>query len=698
MLAPMAERARRGLAQPVDGASLAALRIGFGLILTYHMARHFQERGGRTLIDFLYVEPAFHFPYPGLEWLTVLPEPWMTGTFVVAGLGAIGIALGLFYRAAAVAFFLAYTYIFLADQAEYNNHYYLISLVGLLLSVAPAHRVCSIDAWRRPATPEVPFWAVFLFRYQLFCMYFFAGIAKINADWLTAVPMHSPAEALRGHVAAWLPLPDAVTIEHFARLLAWGGLVFDLSIGFLLLFRRTRWLALLLLAGFHGTNHVLFPIGIFPAMAFWMTLIFLSPDWPRRFARWIRRRPPESAAPPRAPERAAAAPLAGAMLTFVVGWVVLQATVPLRHFFIPGDANWTEEGQDFSWRMMLRMKTAGHVLFYVRDPGLFLDEKPTRADWEQWPADAARMVHVPTDARRFDWSTRTGLMVLYEPLHGYRVVWNPGPSDAPEASVLATWEARFGRLPALRETTPVPDALEQIAAAIRSARESDPVLAKADALADLGQLHARWLARGAALPAELAELSRATIDLLERLQVSRYGVQAEPFLVRLAPFALQYGRPAPAALRIVDDPQLDFAQRSPGLEALSGGNPALVWIDWDQLPSADWRALPQILLAFEEGRLRAVWNHFRELNHFQTRRMSVRPHLMNTYARLHIAEEWKQRFGRRPEVYASSLVMLNYKRPQRLVDPSVDLASAGYSTLRRNPWILPKNPGANAGD
>ena len=33
---------------------------------------------------------------------------------------------------------------------------------------------------------------------------------------------------------------------------------------------------------------------------------------------------------------------------------VFQLLFPLRHFFYPGDANWTGEGQHFAWRMMLR--------------------------------------------------------------------------------------------------------------------------------------------------------------------------------------------------------------------------------------------------------------------------------------------------------------------------------------------------------
>lgn len=48
-------------------------------------------------------------------------------------------------------------------------------------------------------------------------------------------------------------------------------------------------------------------------------------------------------------------------------WVALQLLIPLRHFAIPGDVTWTEEGHAFSWRMLLRDK-GGEIVFFVKDP------------------------------------------------------------------------------------------------------------------------------------------------------------------------------------------------------------------------------------------------------------------------------------------------------------------------------------------
>ena len=49
-------------------------------------------------------------------------------------------------------------------------------------------------------------------------------------------------------------------------------------------------------------------------------------------------------------------------------WVAVQVLLPLRHYAIPGNVHWTEEGRDFSWHMKLRDKQSG-VYFEVIRPG-----------------------------------------------------------------------------------------------------------------------------------------------------------------------------------------------------------------------------------------------------------------------------------------------------------------------------------------
>ncbi|MBX2883145.1 MAG: HTTM domain-containing protein, partial [Granulosicoccus sp.] len=55
------------------------------------------------------------------------------------------------------------------------------------------------------------------------------------------------------------------------------------------------------------------------------------------------------------------------ILVFFTLWLVLQAGVPWRHLFLPGNVAWNEAGHRFSWRMKLRSKN-GTALFTVVTP------------------------------------------------------------------------------------------------------------------------------------------------------------------------------------------------------------------------------------------------------------------------------------------------------------------------------------------
>ncbi len=120
-------------------------------------------------------------------------------------------------------------------------------------------------------------------------------------------------------------------------------------------------MAFLAAVGFHMTNQQLFTIGIFPFLALGTALLFFPPDWPR--FRWLRarRRPPRQpvvASWPTPPRGWRLRPAQSALLGVLGVYLALQILMPLRHFAIPGNVSWTEEGHRFSWHMKLRDKDA----------------------------------------------------------------------------------------------------------------------------------------------------------------------------------------------------------------------------------------------------------------------------------------------------------------------------------------------------
>lgn len=139
-------RAARLLFSRVDIASLVYFRVAFGLIMVWEVWRYFSHDWIRAL----YIDPPFTFKYYGFEWVEAWPGVGMYLHFAALGVLAAFIALGFLYRLSAALFFVGFTYVFLLDQSNFLNHFYLISLVSLLLVFVPAHRAFSLDAWMRP--------------------------------------------------------------------------------------------------------------------------------------------------------------------------------------------------------------------------------------------------------------------------------------------------------------------------------------------------------------------------------------------------------------------------------------------------------------------------------------------------------------------------------------------------------------------
>jgi vitamin K-dependent gamma-carboxylase len=638
------------LSRQVSPASLAVFRIGFGAIMVWHLAKLLWPHAWGTKLAFQYLDPAWLCPYIGFEWIRAWPEPFLTLHVWIVLLAAVGVALGCYYRICTTVFCVGYTYLFLLESADYNNHYYLICLIAFLLIWMPANQFCSVDAWRqrRAKSPKdadssaatIPFWPVFLLRSQFFVVYFFGGIAKFNADWLTGIPLLAPSARLHGSLAATGWLPSFIDVPEVALFLAWGGLVFDLLIGFLLLFPRTRLVGIVAMFVFHFTNNLLFSIGIFPVMAFTSSLIFFPSNWPLQAARWLRR--PRwnlrmlLGMQPRQPSEASQQEktklLKPVVQFFVVGWLTIQVLIPLRHYLIPGDANWSEEGQRFSWRMMLRMKAPGHMIYYVNDKKIQV-RRNNRAeiDWDNWPFEGSGAMHVPIISSQFSWAQHSGLTIIFEPCLGRRIIFGvkTEPEEAAEM-IRRHWRLTYGRVPdSIHTTVDLPTAVAAIRRSVPA--DEDQTHRLLDEVERLARLKTGLIWDESRRQLELTN----AVELLLRSD----SPSVEP-LRRIHPFALQ-GAAAPGRqLLIVDDQQLTRGDRSVELRRLSDGSAFLVWLDLEQMRPRDWRRLPQQFVVYERGKLGIIWNHFRDLNWQQTERMANRPHATWLYAQ-HIADRWK---------------------------------------------------------
>ena len=400
---------------PVDGSLLVFSRIAFGSIMIWEawliLSKHWVEEH--------YMPGVFHFTYWPFDFVQPWPSPGMEIHIVAIGVLGGMIALGLFYRFAAVCLFFAFTYVFLLEQTRYLNHFYLVCLFSCLLIFLPLNRQFSLDALinRGGNALPMPTWALWILSFQVAAPMFFSGIAKLNADWLRGEPLRT-----------WMQEePDFPILGQFffnepiVWCFVYGAIMLDLCFSVYMLHHRTRIIGFCFVLFFHFANERLFNLGIFPCFMVVASMLFFSPDLLTRMWRDIQQSNvpkiflmaggfilggsmsvtsleswslvpflagalglsvalyslPELARTPQPTQATITSEVPARQfstaqrvgLTLAVLWVLFQVITPLRHFAVPGYVNWTEEGRKYSWNMMVRSKNRhDDMWFTVIDP------------------------------------------------------------------------------------------------------------------------------------------------------------------------------------------------------------------------------------------------------------------------------------------------------------------------------------------
>jgi vitamin K-dependent gamma-carboxylase len=112
---------------------------------------------------------------PHATWLPEVTERGATFLLATWVAAALLFAVGWRTRAAGSALAVICLYIVLLDEQLYSNHLYLLAMLCVLLVLADAGAVWSIDAWRQRrrreasliASDNVPAWPVFLLNTQV---------------------------------------------------------------------------------------------------------------------------------------------------------------------------------------------------------------------------------------------------------------------------------------------------------------------------------------------------------------------------------------------------------------------------------------------------------------------------------------------------------------------------------------------------
>jgi len=336
----------------IDNSPLIVFRIFFGFLIAC-------ESFGAILTGWVHkvlIAPKFTFSFIGLDWLQPLPGFGMYFYFIIMGLFGIAIMLGYRYRVAIISYTILWAGVYFMQKTSYNNHYYLLLIISFYMIFLPANQYASLDVKQQRTLEQkaMPYWVSLLFIIQVAIVYFYAAIAKFYPDWLNGTFTRI---LLTGTTSNEFFLA-LFSNKYFYLFIAYAGILFDLLIVPLLLFKKTRTIALVASLSFHLFNAIFLQIGIFPFFALTFSLFFYPPEKIRKL--FLRNKPVfnESVAENHFGKQI--------FLFFLLPFLFIQLLLPLRHHLIEGDVLWTEEGHRLSWRMMLR-KRDGFINFKIKN-------------------------------------------------------------------------------------------------------------------------------------------------------------------------------------------------------------------------------------------------------------------------------------------------------------------------------------------
>jgi len=225
-----------------------------------------------------------------------------------------------------------------------------------------------VDAARKSYSPYIGNWSRLWLITQLEIVLIYAGLVKLNSDWLRLEPLRlwmTSRSADEGALLQWL------TTDPGIALAAYGVILLHLLGAPLLLFRSTRLPVFYLYLVFHCINAMVFNIGIFPFMTAAATTLIFAPDWPVTFYQRIRGKDhtaTTTSLPSVSSTNAAAnnSLQCSAIMVLLTVWITVQLILPTRPLWYAGPVAWNEAGHQFSWRMKLRDKR-GVTRFTVRN-------------------------------------------------------------------------------------------------------------------------------------------------------------------------------------------------------------------------------------------------------------------------------------------------------------------------------------------
>lgn len=332
------------LFKQIDNTGLVLFRVVFGLLIAIEGYGAIATGWVRRTL----MEPEFTFNFIGFDFLQPLPGNWMYVYFALMGTFGVLVMVGYKYRFSMFCYTLMWSCVYLMQKTAYNNHYYLMMLLCWIMVFLPANRWFSLDAKINPLlkSPAMPRWVLLILILQVWIVYTYASVAKLYPDWLDATVAQL---FMKGKADYWL-IGEFLQQRWVHWCIAYVGILFDLLIVPLLLWKRTRLFGFAIGVFFHLFNSVVFQIGIFPYMSIAFAFFFFSSETLQK--RFLPKKTLYTGDEVIVPK------YKNALLTVLAVYFIFQIGLPLRHWAFQDDVLWNEEGHRLSWRMMLRSRGA----------------------------------------------------------------------------------------------------------------------------------------------------------------------------------------------------------------------------------------------------------------------------------------------------------------------------------------------------
>ena len=376
--------------KPKDPSLLGYFRIAYSILMFMDL---FGERGLHKL--YVYEADYQDCRYPLFDFIKPLPCFLMITLHVLKVCAIIGIGIGYNFKHYIKLYVFIVTYVFLMDVTRWNNHSYLFVLLSILFSCTDANHYLSLDGkiaageiaddflfglgyWlnkkskikgKAVRNKHIPNYQYFLLQFQIFLLYFYAAIKKLDPDWLSGWSMTSLHKDAPFDVFRSLGFSNNFLNIYVVHL---GGFFIDLTSGFLLYFDKTRIIGYLQLMSFHTMNSLLFSIGMFPYTCMATMFVFCGDDSFRKLIRdksscvrdlencyyedlleketqTITDKKTDKVTKQKSPLKTRNKPI---YLTLI--YMFIQLTLPFTHSITQGYNGWSLGLYGYSWDMMVQ--------------------------------------------------------------------------------------------------------------------------------------------------------------------------------------------------------------------------------------------------------------------------------------------------------------------------------------------------------